>query len=133
MIKPDLKAQWIADLRSNVDHQGQNYLSKDNRECCLGRLCMLRGVPIACIDSVNGNARFEFKDSTEGLMPPRYFCESFGLDMSFAETLAEMNDQGYGFAAIANFIENHEHDFAVEWARMQQKKLFDNTFEESPE
>lgn len=35
--------EWVADLRANPDKQGTGRLSKDGKDCCLGRLCRLQG------------------------------------------------------------------------------------------
>lgn len=38
---PEIKAQWVAALRSGDYQQGQGYLARDDKFCCLGVLCEL--------------------------------------------------------------------------------------------
>jgi len=38
-MNPEIKAQWLTDLRSGEFKQGQNYLNADGKLCCLGVLC----------------------------------------------------------------------------------------------
>jgi len=38
---PEIKAQWVAALRSGEYVKGRNHLQKDGKFCCLGVLCEL--------------------------------------------------------------------------------------------
>lgn len=40
-MNPEIKALWIADLRANAHLQGHKCLKRDDKYCCLGRLCEL--------------------------------------------------------------------------------------------
>ncbi len=40
-MNPDIKAQWVAALRSGKYQQGDSALKADNKFCCLGVLCEL--------------------------------------------------------------------------------------------
>jgi hypothetical protein len=40
-VNPDIKARWLAALRSGQYQQGQKYLKVNDRFCCLGVLCDL--------------------------------------------------------------------------------------------
>ncbi len=38
-MNPEIKAKWVAALRSGQYQQGAEYLENDGRYCCLGVLC----------------------------------------------------------------------------------------------
>jgi hypothetical protein len=38
-MNPEIKAQWVADLRSGEFEQGTGRLNRDGKLCCLGVLC----------------------------------------------------------------------------------------------
>jgi hypothetical protein len=38
-MNPEIKAQWVADLRSGQFEQGRGYLNMEGKLCCLGVLC----------------------------------------------------------------------------------------------
>lgn len=40
-MNPEIKAQWVAALRSGEYEQGRNKLNTDGKYCCLGVLCEL--------------------------------------------------------------------------------------------
>lgn len=40
-LKPEIKARWLAALRSGDYKQGRNYLRSRGTHCCLGVLCEL--------------------------------------------------------------------------------------------
>jgi hypothetical protein len=49
-VNPEVKAKWVAALRSGEYEQGSGVLNKDGKLCCLGVLCELAikdGVPIS--------------------------------------------------------------------------------------
>ena len=51
-MNPQIKAQWVADLRSGQYEQGNGYLNADGKLCCLGVLCeqaVKAGVPITAV------------------------------------------------------------------------------------
>jgi hypothetical protein len=38
-VNQDIKAEWLAELRSGTRKQGKRFLQKDGQFCCLGVLC----------------------------------------------------------------------------------------------
>lgn len=103
-----IKTRWIKALRSGKYKQGRSYLHADDKFCCLGVLCEL-----AVESGVILPARKEQEDwcytygvSSTAAMPPAEV--KFWSDLTNADTLntlANMNDGGYSFEDIADFIE----------------------------
>jgi hypothetical protein len=89
-MKKEIKKRWVDALRSGEFRQGRRYLKRDGKYCCLGVLCEIQNSA-------------EDKDSQ---FPSGIFLNSVGIRVSFAKTLAEMNDRGMSFGDIATKIEN---------------------------
>ena len=101
-MNPDAKAAWLEALRSGRYKQGKGYLRTEKDEfCCLGVLCDL-GVKKAW-DSLTAPGYRSYNG--EGKMPPANVLQAAGLDRNAAGELAEMNDNGCSFEAIAKHIE----------------------------
>lgn len=108
MLDADLKARWIAALRSGEFKQ--NRLSLRNSSggkppsfCCLGILACIQGArweddnrPI-----INGERANHKKG---GWLDERF---SGGLSLDVQNTLSHMNDGGKSFLQIADYIEEH--------------------------
>ena len=110
-MNPEIKSKWVAALRSGKYKQTKNVLRNRDSFCCLGVLCNLHAkahpeIAVRQRDKAMylGNTRFlpvevqkwaEFS-SRSGVLP----CHVDGLT-----TLAEMNDSGKTFEAIAKVIE----------------------------
>lgn len=43
-MDPEIKARWLARLRSGEIEQGREYLGRGDARCCLGVLCDLAGI-----------------------------------------------------------------------------------------
>jgi hypothetical protein len=117
-MKAEVKVQWIAALRGGEYKQGQNYLTRGDRHCCLGVLCQLAvkaGVPV----EVQGETALSYDGGLYSL--PLSVADWAGLDgdtspiVPFAGVeyeLASLNDGFYGsapmtFEQIADLIEEH--------------------------
>lgn len=109
-LPTELKAQWLAALRSGEYTQGRGQLSLEvegvMHHCCLGVLCNLqrRLVKIGSLaydgTLVSASALILSRDN------PVYFLTYFIASMDGAEcTLADLNDRGTSFAEIADIIE----------------------------
>ncbi len=91
----ELKAKWVAALRSGEYKQGKTFLRReDNSYCCLGVLLDVAGVDRKkwdgmCITPFKGGVGNEYLDS----------CD--------ASPLANMNDEGKPFTEIADYIEEN--------------------------
>jgi hypothetical protein len=109
-MNPDIKKRWLDALRSGKFKQGREALRSnhggDTRHCCLGVLCEL-----AVEDGVARRKGNRYLDCSEIL--PRDVQHWAELDdpnpsvrgQGFSVCLAEMNDSGKDFNAIADIIE----------------------------
>lgn len=89
----EIKAKWVAALRSGEYQQGDRQLRDGDRYCCLGVLCEVADLGI----------------TPEGKLPLkggsyRIFDEMVG-SRSKSMFLWVMNDRGESFAEIADWIE----------------------------
>jgi hypothetical protein len=127
-LDPDVKAKWVAALRSGNYEQGYHLLKYDNRYCCLGVFCEIMRVPVS--DTIEGAVLFDNEKSVLPLsVQHEYgFSESevyinltqenvqrlneyidvatnaFELDYTLLTTV---NDRGVPFDVIADLIEEH--------------------------
>lgn len=108
---PEIRKQWTAALRSDEFRQATGALRVDDRHCCLGVLCELHR---------RANPDYEWKEPVPGLgyVYDKYISALPESVMLWAglrsqnprvthplRTLAQMNDDGFTFAEIADVIE----------------------------
>jgi hypothetical protein len=97
-MKAELKAQWVAALRSGDYKQGRYRLQEADGFCCMGVLCVVAGWPTDDRDGSVNSAPYD---------PVR---EAIG-GLSAAQMLSRMNDRiddGHkSFDEIADWIEQH--------------------------
>jgi hypothetical protein len=100
-----LVRDWVAALRGGNYKQCTGVLRKEGEGfCCLGVLCDISkkgawtGINLRC-------NKYTYKDKCDSCMPPNTLIDEVGLDIDFANTLVEMNDQGDDFEMIATTIE----------------------------
>jgi hypothetical protein len=109
-MNPEVKARWVAALRSGKYKQGQKVLrSAKDKFCCLGVLCDIKNP--AQWDS--GLCGYEFAGHVHFV--PSEIREWAGLPQSLGgaevtingtiDSLADHNDAGRTFAEIADAIE----------------------------
>lgn len=123
-MNPEIKAQWVAALRSGEYWQGQGRLAAATEEsdpeisyCCLGVLCDLAvkaGVDVTVETDGSGGKTF---DGGRDFPPPKVLEWSgledhqWGLpqavyfDDNQFDDLASLNDNGATFDQIADIIE----------------------------
>lgn len=95
-MSPELKAEWVAALRSGKYEQGRLYLNRDGKYCCLGVLCELAGVKKDSFASAvheSGVVTYIFSDEeqlTDFLGTE--FMQALGLERDTVSELAGMND-----------------------------------------
>lgn len=95
---PDLRAKWIAALRSGEYRQARGGLIDDTgARCCLGVACAVAGVPD---DEVKARNTFINLDIFRA-----GFQVELGLDLVKLNILAFRNDNGLTFAEIADMLE----------------------------
>lgn len=110
-MNPEIKAKWVAELRSGRRWQAKSALrTEDNRYCCLGVLCDIvepegwHGTPTEHKRPDGIVIRDYWHTAGPGL-PSLSLCEKVGLLLSEATQLASLNDAGNTFADIADRIE----------------------------
>lgn len=116
----NLKAKWLADLRSGNYEQANGFLRNANMNsyCCLGVLCITAGaqftnwtdpnaeedegryrnVPVLSGDNIADGGDQELS---------REFMRTIGLGEKEQADLIEMNDSGCSFSHIADYIEKN--------------------------
>jgi hypothetical protein len=91
-VDKELKAKWVAALRSGEYRQAKNRLKDESGAmCCLGVLRVVAGNPD------------EGSDDQTALSPTQR--ERYGLKQSDAVECACKNDDGESFVEIASYIE----------------------------
>jgi len=112
---------WIADLRTNPP-QTTGYLKDDYGHCCLGRACEISGIshwqldtPVqfdySNLDLIRWTPAIFSYDDCVAILPPEV-AKYYGLISDFGAfgegewSLTQLNDEGYTFAEIADFIES---------------------------
>lgn len=123
MMTPELKAEWVAALRSGDYKQARDALrivdnEKNYSYCCLGVLCDI--MPDVEWSPVNGHSYLYYAKFSSGHTSsayiPRPEAAKLGLEKKIIDTtrqtthaidniLMGMNDQGKTFAEIADYIE----------------------------
>jgi hypothetical protein len=121
-MNPEIKAQWLTDLRSGEFEQGRGYLNIDGKLCCLGVLCE-QAVRAGVIESSGGQGMVRY-DGKEDVLSPKV-REWAGLPetnkydnpnnptvtvLGTEASLAELNDgentwEPHTFGQIADLIE----------------------------
>lgn len=101
-MNPEIKAKWVAALRSGKYKQGQNRLRRKNEFCCLGVLCDLHAKATGA--RWDGESYFGHE-----ILTPDAVREWGDLpdDDPFIDDdyLSSHNDEGKTFAKIADIIE----------------------------
>lgn len=114
-MNPEIKAKWIAALKSGEYEQGRGGLALqavcgDVRYCCLGVLCDLAAKE--GVVNAEWSGREGWYDGNTSY-PPSSVALWAGLETSNARipslglSLAELNDSGASFSSVARIIEEH--------------------------
>ena len=101
----DIKAKWLAALRSGEYGQCFYSLRKDGHKfCCLGVLCdVISPGEWAAGPDEEG----DIPHGESCLMPPMEVVERAGLNVFYTADLSRMNDDRKTFATIADYIEDN--------------------------
>lgn len=111
-MNPEIKARWVAALRSGEYKQGEGELrSKTERFCCLGVLCDLKDD--SAWERDDAEFPYGYGSVAEYDLPPQEVGAWAGFDWYVTEvtisgkrmTLYDHNDAGRTFAEIADAIE----------------------------
>ena len=123
-------AEWIAALRSGKYKQGRQLLCNEGRFCCLGVLADISGVPKlnkyqegqlneTYMFNIPGVEQADWKQAAWSMIPiplwPTFLedldlsvmvpaMDEYGCD-TLHNRLTRMNDDGFSFNEIANYIE----------------------------
>jgi hypothetical protein len=93
-MDPDLKAKWVAALRSGRFRQARMKLRSEDGFCCLGVLCVVAGLPIT-------------EDGQNVVGVPDSYDPIWNLTGRDGWGLTSLNDGGLSFAEIADYIETN--------------------------
>jgi hypothetical protein len=112
-LKPEIKEEWTAALRSDEYEQGQEYLLHNDKYCCLGVLCSIVAAKTTkdLWDYQNKNGEELPNQELVNIVSQEKLETMYVSDRSlwsyneFGETLYDMNDQGHSFKEIADVIE----------------------------
>lgn len=100
-MNQELKAKWVAALRSGNYKQAQGKLQDGDALCCLGVLREI--VTPGSTESRGGQNQMPVQAVINALGIPLYVGDSDALIA--AATFSEMNDSGKSFSEIADAIE----------------------------
>jgi hypothetical protein len=105
----ELKAKWVAALRSGEHTQAQGVLKAENGSmCCLGVLAHVMGA------EWNSSLRPVLNGKLIRAWTSDHLSKEIGADIGLAwddqQRLAEMNDAGTPFSTIADWIEKNVGD-----------------------
>lgn len=111
-MNAEIKALWIADLRSGKHKQTTGLLQSRRGFCCLGRLCEL-AVEAGVIPKPVSNGPWEEYDGEGSVLPNSVMkwaeletaTAHYGVGHPNKSRLSEDNDKGKTFAEIADIIE----------------------------
>lgn len=118
---------WLQALRSGEYQQGQSYLRRDDKYCCLGVACevaIAHGIPVKKVEIGRGIISYVYDDADgSNQMLLRVVAEWLGFDTAnqhywnnpvvwteeghTTQSLAALNDSGLSFADIADIIERN--------------------------
>jgi hypothetical protein len=100
-----VKRKWVKALRSGDYDQGHHKLrSKNDNFCCLGVLCNLHAMEHPDYAARQRDARlYGNKDS----FLPEAVEDWAGLNFPIVRELATMNDNGYTFKQLADYIDKN--------------------------
>ena len=113
IMDQEIKAKWLAALRSGEYKQGSGGLrNKNDGFCCLGVLCDIHP-DVSWSEPNDYEARravYKDGDDHHGYLPEK-FAKEVGLrpgrGRSFELDVAQKNDAGVPFTEIADWIEEH--------------------------
>ncbi len=116
-MNPAIKQKWIEALRSGEFKQGQSYLKRDDKFCCLGILCELHRIATNDAEGWGSYSLAPFTNQYHGQsgVLPSIVQDWAGLNyhnystnpMINGESLSALNDAGRTFEEIAELIEKH--------------------------
>lgn len=112
-MNPEIKARWVAALRSGDYQQTRYNLRNGNGFCCLGVLCDLHAKETGREWAIDAHGGYFYGDTDSWGVLPQIVVGWAGLEFCNPSTedgicLANLNDRLVPFSAIADIIENSE-------------------------
>lgn len=117
-------AEWVKALRSGDYEQGQDYLCRDGKFCCLGVLCEIQELPKEVVEGdiyyvFEGLESYATKRALQQSAIPAAARATILEDLNLRQTVTDevgdgrslhthlicMNDEGKSFTEIADYIE----------------------------
>jgi hypothetical protein len=102
-----VKAKWVAALRSGEYSQGESALKKDGKFCCLGVLCDTIDPSGWSEPEKTGYTRYTFEGSSDECWLPGTLEEKLGLRSKTGPLMAMNDYDKKSFAEIADYIEQN--------------------------
>lgn len=108
--------KWLQALESGDYEQGQNYLVKDSKYCCLGVACEIFEAMYVTRNTPESSYRVY---SSGSFLPPEDVVEKLGLrdnkgsdhHGSFGHTLVGLNDSGKTFKEIVKIVRSNPEGY----------------------
>ncbi len=112
-LEKEFAQKWVDALKSGKYPQGEGYLENDyGQYCCLGVACRMNHPKVDLrhkffIDASKDSKKNKeyITKSLERSMPA--LLRGVDVDQSFVQKVSKMNDDGYSFDEIADWIENN--------------------------
>lgn len=104
----EVKAKWLAALRSGEYKQGRGFLQRDGKFCCLGVLCDLHDKETGGEGWKSNNSCVKSYQGAQYMAPltvARWAGIEADLSRDSVYLWASLNDEGKTFAEIADIIE----------------------------
>lgn len=110
----EFKTKWVEALRSGEYDQGNGFLHKKGRFCCLGVACVIMDYTKTDLDHAHvilkgeENLRRDFRKIPKAIKGHGHGnSESVGGYNPVVEFLVHLNDNGRSFEEIADWIEKY--------------------------
>lgn len=109
-MNPEIKAKWIAALRSGDYKQGRNQLRKQDSFCCLGVLCNLHAQahPEIAAKEISTESYMDYREALPPSVRQWADINAYGDPVHIngrIKRLAHHNDAGRTFLELADAIE----------------------------
>lgn len=111
-MNPEIKAQWLAALRSGNYIQGKYYLQsfdvtgEQHTFCCLGVLCDIMGKENWKQDDT-AILEYVYEDAKSSTRLPCTLYPQIRLELHHQRVLSQINDKSKDFTASIRYIEEH--------------------------
>lgn len=106
MMNPELKAKWIADLKTHTQATGVLHDAKTGGYCCLGVACLTLGAAFGGPGDIWGKTpRLGDLAINDGEGLSKYGVELLGITELEQDQLIHINDTSDSFEPVIGWIE----------------------------